>query len=144
MLYGCHNYNEESAVVVDAFNYGTDVYKSTAKEENDKLENKKLLNSKLLEWISTHFELRDIPIINLISTSVGMYFWIFLIGIAYLIYSKKYKFLIAYLPIFLLWATTVIGPLVELRYLYTLMLFIIPLSGMALNFENKNGGKNER
>lgn len=144
MLYGCHNYNEESAVVVDAFNYGTDVYKSTAKEENDKLENKKLLNSKLLEWISTHFELRDIPIINLISTSVGMYFWIFLIGIAYLIYSKKYKFLIAYLPIFLLWATTVIGSLVELRYLYTLMLFIIPLSGMALNFENKNGGKNER
>ena len=46
---------------------------------------------------------------------------------------------------FLLWATTIIGPLVELRYVYTLILFMMPLLGFTINYQNNKieGGKNE-
>lgn len=134
MLYGIHEYNDESKVVLEGF----------TSPEND-LKNTRLWDSKLIDTICRHFLYRDIPVISLISSSLGLYFWMLLLGFTYLIYSKKYKFIIAYIPMFLLWATTIIGPLVELRYVYTLILFMMPLLGFTINYQNNKieGGKNE-
>lgn len=134
MLYGVQIYNDESS----------EVYSKFDSPEND-LKNTKLLDSKIIESINQHFWQKDIPVISLISTSLGLYFWILLFGMTYVIYTKKYKYIVSYIPMFLLWATTIIGPLVELRYVYTLMLFTIPLLGLTLYYKdtNENGGKHE-
>ena len=134
MLYGVQIYNEESK----------EVYARFDSPEND-LKNTKLVDIKMVASINKHFWQKDIPVISLISTSLGLYFWILLFGLTYAIYSKKYSIVIVYLPMILLWATTIIGPLVELRYIYTLMLFAIPLLGFTLFYRENNieGGENE-
>ena len=127
MLYGVQIYNDESR----------DVYSKFNSSEND-LKNTKLLDLKIVKNINQHFWQKDIPVISLISTSLGLYFWLLLFGIVYAIYKKKYNYIISYVPMLLLWATTIIGPLVELRYVYTLMLFAIPLLGLTLYYKDTN------
>ena len=81
---------------------------------------------------------KDIPVISMISTSLGLYFWILLFGLVYIIYAKKYRLINAYIPMFLLWATTIVGPLVEIRYVYALILFAIPLLGITAFYKEND------
>ena len=55
----------------------------------------------------------------------------------YCIYTKKYNLIVALLPILWLWLTSVAGPVVELRYVYT-MLLIMPLYIGIIMFSKQN------
>lgn len=132
MVSGVYMFNEESKIALNTFE----------SEIND-LVNEKKWDNKLIESLNKHMVNRDIPIISIFVDKVGLYFWIILFGITYLIYRKNYRLISAYIPLILLWLTTIIGPLVELRYVYTFIILVIPLMGITL-FYNIKGVENEK
>lgn len=132
MVSGVYMFNEESKIALNTFE----------SEIND-LVNEKKWDNKLIESLNKHMVNRDIPIISIFVDKVGLYFWIILFGITYLIYKKNYRLISVYIPLILLWLTTVIGPLVELRYVYTFIILVIPLIGITL-FYNIKGVENEK
>ena len=125
-------FNEESKIALNSFN-----------SETKDLVNEKKWNNKIIESLNKHMVNRDIPIISIFVDKVGLYFWIILFGITYLIYRKNYRLISVYIPLILLWLTTIIGPLVELRYVYTFIILVIPLMGITL-FYNLKGVENEK
>ena len=125
-------FNEESKIALNTF-----------KSEMNDLANVRKWDNKFIESLNKHMVNRDIPIISIFVDNVGLYFWIILFGITYLIYRKNYKLTSVYIPLVLLWLTTIIGPLVELRYVYTFIILVIPLMGITL-FYNIKGVENEK
>ena len=107
------------------------------------LEQTPIINGKLVSKVDSLIEKRDIPIISM-CFSIGMAFWILVISLGYKIYIKEYKYILLYLPIFILWLTIVASPVFcEYRYAYSLFT-TLPLY-IALNFikgEKKQNGKN--
>lgn len=132
MVSGVYMFNEESEIALNSF-----------KSEIKDLTNEKKWNNKIIESLNKHMVNRDIPIISIFVDKVGFYFWIILFGITYLIYRKNYRLIRVYIPLVLLWLTTIIGPLVELRYVYTFIILVIPLIGITL-FYNLKGVENEK
>lgn len=132
MVSGVYMFNEESKIALNTF-----------KSEINDLVNEKKWDNKFIESLNKHMVNRDIPIISIFVDNVGLYFWIILFGITYLIYRKNYKLTSVYIPLVLLWLTTIIGPLVELRYVYTFIILVIPLMGITL-FYNIKGVENEK
>ena len=132
LISGVYMFNEESKIALNSFN-----------SETKDLVNEKKWNNKIIESLNKHMVNRDIPIISIFVDKVGLYFWIILFGITYLIYRKNYRLISVYIPLILLWLTTIIGPLVELRYVYTFIILVIPLMGITL-FYNLKGVENEK
>lgn len=132
MVSGVYMFNEESKIALNTF-----------KSEMNDLANVRKWDNKFIESLNKHMVNRDIPIISIFVDNVGLYFWIILFGITYLIYRKNYKLTSVYIPLVLLWLTTIIGPLVELRYVYTFIILVIPLMGITL-FYNIKGVENEK
>lgn len=130
---GVYLFKEESNMVLKEFK----------SEEKIGLYNHSLVNFKFIEKLNQHTINKDIPILSIFIDKVGLYFWIILFDITYLIYMRKYKLINTYVPLLLLWLTTIIGPLVELRYVYTFLIFVIPLTGITL-FYNIKGVENEK
>lgn len=65
-------------------------------------------------------EEKNLPVIS-IMFSIGTAFWVTIILLGYKIYKKKYKYILVYLPILILWLTCVASPVYnELRYAYPL------------------------
>lgn len=63
--------------------------------------------------------------------SIGFVFWLFIISYGYIIYRKRYKLSIAYIPIIALWLTTLASPLaIEYRYIYSLFT-CFPIIGIS-------------
>lgn len=86
---------------------------------------------KLNEFVNT----RNLPIISMFL-SIGFLFWIVLACITYLIYHKKYKYILIFLPLLFVWLTALASPVFgEPRYVYSLFTCLPPLLGISL--ENK-------
>ena len=64
----------------------------------------------------------NIPIFSILISNIGFYFWILILCFAYCIYTKKYRNMVMLLPILGLWATAVAAPMVDLRYIYSMVL----------------------
>lgn len=65
---------------------------------------------------------RDIPILSM-AFSIGAICWTTLICFGYKIYKKDYKYIVIYLPIFILWLTLIASPVFcEFRYAYPILL----------------------
>ena len=101
-----------------------------------------LLNLSYIDRINNHILMKDIPVFSMLITSIGLYFWMLLICITYCIYTKQYKKIIIMLPIFFLWLTSVAGPVVELRYVYS-MILLMPLYIGITFIVNKEEKKEE-
>lgn len=77
-------------------------------------------------------ERRDIPILSM-CFSIGTAFWLIVICLGYKILNKEYRFILVYLPIFILWLTIVVSPVFcEYRYAYS-MFTSLPIY-ISLNF----------
>lgn len=83
-------------------------------------------------------QLRKLPVISMLF-SAGFCFWILLFSIFNLLINRKYKLLIVYIMMLLLWLTVIASPVFcEFRYiypLYTLMPFLLCYSLFFDNFK---------
>lgn len=111
------------------------IYWATAGESTQMFDSEKINSSPLTpEWYNKIIDLtvsRKIPLNNLIW-SVGLQFIILLISTSIMIYLRKYKYLICYIPLYGLWLSIMVATPVfcELRYVYGLFVctpFIIIL-----------------
>lgn len=69
---------------------------------------------------------KEIPIVSLFA-NIGFVFWIVLTLMMYVIYKKRYKYLLMYIPILTLYLTCLASPVSgELRYIYA-MFTCLPL-----------------
>lgn len=147
-IWGTPNFKEETANLVN--DVGTVELDESLPEEikNMSIENKydihptQILNLSYIDRINNHILMKDIPVFSMLMTSIGLYFWLLLICITYCIYTKKYKKIIIMLPILFLWLTSVAGPVVELRYVYS-MLLLMPLYIGITFIVNKEEKKEE-
>lgn len=147
-IWGTPNFKEETANLIN--DIGTVVLDESLPEEikNMSIENKydihprSLLNLSYIDRINNHILMKDIPVLSMVITSIGLYFWLLLICITYCIYTQSYKKIIIMLPILFLWLTSVAGPVVELRYVYS-MLLLMPLYIGITFIVNKEEKKEE-
>lgn len=92
-----------------------------------------------VEEILVTAESRDIPVISLIF-SIGAGVWLTIITLGYKIYKKEYKYILAYLPIIVLWLTLLASPAYcEYRYAYPIFL-ALPIY-ISMNFINRKEEK---
>ena len=87
---------------------------------------KPIINSKIIDMLIDSAMKDKIPVISLIY-SIGFAFWCILICMGYVIYKKEYRLLLIYIPLLLLWLTSIASPVYgEYRYVYS-MFVCIPL-----------------
>lgn len=117
--------------------YYPEAYSTTTSEvtldHNMGIEQSPKIKGTIIEKMNYVANNREIPLLSMIF-SIGAGFWLTIICVGYKIYKKEYKYILAYLPIIVLWLTCVASPaFCEFRYAYpiftTLPLFI------AINFE---------
>lgn len=93
------------------------------------------ISGNIVRNIDSLIEKRNLPIISMMF-SIGFIFWIICFSLMYCIYKKKYKRIIIYTPIILLWLTTLASPVFcEFRYVYS---FITCLPFITLTIFDKN------
>lgn len=99
------------------------------------IEQKPLIEGKIVSKIDSLIEQRNLPLISM-CFSIGTAFWMIVICLGYKIYSKDYKNILIYIPIFILWLTIVASPVFcEYRYAYSLFT-VLPIY-ISLNFKNR-------
>lgn len=104
----------------------------TMEPNNLGLEQAPIIDGKLVSQVDSLIEKREIPILSM-CFSIGTAFWIIVISLGYKILNKEYKFILIYLPIFILWLTIVASPVFcEYRYAYP-MFTTLPIY-VSLNF----------
>jgi len=85
------------------------------------LKNKPLVEIRAVRKIDSLIEKRDIPIISMFF-SIGFMFWLIIIALVYNIYNKCYKNILIYIPVIMLWLTTLASPVFcEFRYVYSIV-----------------------
>lgn len=87
-------------------------------------------------------KIRNIPIISMIF-SVGFAFWIALVIVVYLIYKRKYKYIVAFVTMMALWVTTLASPVYcEYRYVFAIFTSLpILISTLEISNEKIIGDK---
>lgn len=111
----------------------------TMEPNNLGVEQTPLINGNIVSKVDSLIERRDIPILSM-CFSIGTAFWLIVICLGYKILNKEYKFILVYLPIFILWLTIVASPVFcEYRYAYS-MFTSLPIY-ISLNFINNNEDK---
>ena len=97
-------------------------------------------NNNIIQIWNNYISDKNFPILSLFATSIGLYFNIVLLCITYCIYRKEYKKILYIMPIIFLWLTLLAGPVVELRYIYPIILLVpvyIIFAFSNINKENK-------
>lgn len=147
-IWGAPNFNFETSSVIQSIgtvdlndNVSKEIYEMSVENKYD-IHPSSLLNLSYIDRINNHILMKDIPVFSMLITSIGLYFWMLLICITYCIYTKQYKKIIIMLPIFFLWLTSVAGPVVELRYVYS-MILLMPLYIGITFIVNKEEKKEE-
>ena len=106
-------------------------------------EKKPVLNLKFLDEYYGDLNNRDIPIISM-GISIGFVFWMMILFIGYIVYTKKYKLILAYIPIFSLWLTTIASPVYcEYRYIFGMFTCIPLLTILTISIANREKDNKE-
>lgn len=102
-----------------------------------------LIDGKWVEQIDGLIDARGIPVFGFVF-SIGAGVLLTVIALSYTIYKKKYKYLLVYLPTFILWLTLIASPAYcEYRYAYPIFLALPVYLGMNFIKEGNNeDGKN--
>lgn len=88
--------------------------------------------------LDNFIKVRNIPILSMIF-SVGFAFWIAFIIVIYLVYRKKYKYIVTFVTMIALWFTTLASP-VYCEYRYVFAIFTcIPILISVLEISNEKG-----
>ncbi len=122
----------------EAFNWvvGREIYQPDKQEEkNLDLKSTPIVELKELEKYDSLLDRRDLPL-NSMLYSIGFTFWMVITMAMYVIYNKKYKSIVIYIPIIILWLTTIASPVFgEFRYIYSMFTCLPILIG--INFRKK-------
>ena len=95
-------------------------------------------NSKIVETIDSYIDRRDIVLLSMMF-SIGFVFWGIIVCLGYKIYIREYKYILVYLPIFILWLTCIASPVFcEFRYAYPLFTSIFLYICFNLKIKNDN------
>lgn len=95
-----------------------------------------IVNITLMNEINNVINQRKMPVISMLF-SIGFMFWIVLFCISYIIYKKKYKMVLIYIPILSLWLTTIASPVwCEYRYIYSMFTCIPLLTVLSISLVN--------
>ena len=102
-----------------------------------KYEKSPIVKIQLIDDIKEGIDNRNIPVVSLLF-SIGLYVWMLIICMGYVIYKKKYRYLLAYIPMIMLWLTTLASPVAcEYRYIYSLFTCFPLLSIGIISMINK-------
>ncbi len=96
-----------------------------------------LIKGNVVSSISSLIEKRNVPILSM-GFSIGFAFWITITLCMYLIYKKRYKELVPYIPILVLWLTCIASPVYcEYRYIYSMFITLPVLTSIILIKDEK-------
>ena len=111
----------------------TGVYKSPFEQENFmNLQETQLVNLPIIDNMINSIYEKKIPIISLIA-NIGFVFWIVLGIVFYNIYQKRYKYLLMFIPVGILYLTCLASPVSgELRYIYAMFVSLPLFVGIGL------------
>lgn len=114
-----------------------EVYETDCEAEKQlELKGTPIKDIKLIRNANSIIDRRDIPVISMIF-SIGFTFWMIIISFAYTIYTKRYYLIVIYIPILLLWLTTLASPVYgEYRYVYSLFTCLGIIIGTNLTRKN--------
>ena len=103
------------------------------KYEDYKFDTNPIVKIGSLDRLNKFVNNRDFPIASMVL-SVGFLFWLILGCITYLIYKKKYKKIIIFLPVLFVWFTALASPVFcEPRYVYSIFTCLPLFIGIAVN-----------
>lgn len=113
------------------------VSRVTMDHSNMGIEQQPKYTNKIIETVDNLIDRREIPILSMML-SVGFAFWTIIICLGYKIYLKEYKYILIYLPIFILWLTCIASPVFcEYRYAYPIFTTLGLYISWTFNKENK-------
>lgn len=102
---------------------------------------KPIVNPNIINKMIHAINYYSIPIVSAIF-SIGFVFWSTITMLVYVIYKKKYKLILAYIPILFLWLTTIASPVwCEYRYIYSIFTVAPLLILGMMNFVNNEDTK---
>lgn len=119
--------------------------KLAEKVKEVKYEKSPIVKIQLIDDIKEEIDNRSIPVVSLLF-SIGLFIWMLIMCIGYVIYKKKYKYLLAYVPMIMLWLTTLASPVAcEYRYIYSLFTCfpILSIGIISIVNKQKNSEKEE-
>ena len=119
-----------------------EIYQSNLESEQAlELKATPVIKIESLEKYSSILERRDLPL-NSMLYSIGFTFWVVLTMLMYSIYKKKYRLILIYIPVGILWLTCLASPVFgEFRYIYS-MFTCLPIM-LGIHFREKKMGDNE-
>lgn len=95
-----------------------------------------LLQNSIFDILDDFIDYRNIPIFSMIF-SVGFIFWINLICFMYVVYKKQYNRILVFIPILVMWLTTIASPVFcEYRYVFS-MIVSVPLIISMIDIKNE-------
>ena len=111
----------------------TGVYKSPFEAEQFmNLHENPIINIPVLDSMINAIYEKQIPIVSLIA-NIGFVFWIVLGIVFYNIYQKRYKYLLMFVPVGVLYLTCLASPVSgELRYIYAMFVSLPLFIGVGL------------
>ena len=111
----------------------TGVYKSPFEAEQFmNLHENPIINIPVLDSMINAIYDKQIPIVSLIA-NIGFVFWIVLGIVFYNIYQKRYKYLLMFIPVGVLYLTCLASPVSgELRYIYAMFVSLPLFIGVGL------------
>ena len=95
---------------------------------------------KIIDFINDKIYSNNTPVLSTM-TNPGLYINIFIIFIGYLIYKKDYKYILCFIPVFLVLATQLAGPMVDIRYAYSFFTCAPTLTALVI-YKKKENNKN--
>ena len=128
------NYSPNFNVWGNIRDYGTetqDAYETVFGDENANdnefiknypLKGKSILKFNILQKINNVLIKGNIPVIFNLFDNIGFYFWIIILCVMYCIYKRQYEDVVMILPVLGLWLTAIAAPMVDLRYVYPMIL----------------------
>ncbi len=116
-------------------------YEYEYSEEIIGYDRKPVLNLEFLDGYYADINGRKMPIISM-WISIGFVFWIMILCIGYMVCKKKYKLILAYIPILALWLTTIASPVYcEYRYIFGMFTCVPILTILIVSLANKKEEK---
>ncbi len=88
-------------------------------------------NINFINVINDKIYKNDIPLLSTM-TNPGFYFNLLIICLGYLIYKKNYKYILGFIPLSLVLLTQLAGPMVDIRYVYSLFTCTPILAALTL------------
>ncbi len=118
---------------VVTYSIATGVYKSPFEAEQFmNLHENPIIDIPVLDSVINAIYDKQIPIVSLIA-NIGFVFWIVLGIVFYNIYQKRYKYLLMFIPVGVLYLTCLASPVSgELRYIYAMFVSLPLFIGVGL------------